>query len=251
MERISAVILTFNEQRNIARCIESVLPVADEIVVVDSFSTDATEAICRKYGVRFIQHAFEGYIEQKNYATSLASNEIILSLDADEALSDELIQSIKEVKKKRLCDGYSMNRLTNYCGKWIHHSGWYPDSKLRLLDRREGKWGGTNPHDKFEMNEKSTVCKINGDLFHYSYYTFEEHRSQIIKFADISAKALHQKGVRSGPGKIIYKPIARFLRTYIVKAGILDGKEGWTIARMTAWASYLRYTQLYKIQKQA
>ena len=248
MEKISVVILTYNEERNIKRCIESVLAVADEIVVVDSMSVDKTPEICRSYNVRFFQHPFQGYIEQKNYATRLATNELILSMDADEALSDELVESILQVKQQRKFDGYTMNRLTNYCGKWIHHSGWYPDTKLRLVDRSKGQWAGVNPHDKFEMNE-GAVNHLRGDLFHYSYYTFDEHKAQIRKFADISAQSLHKNGVKSDLAKIIYKPIARFLRAYIVKAGFLDGREGWTIARMTAWASYLRYSQLYNIQK--
>lgn len=249
MEKLTVVILTYNEERNIKRCLDSILDLADEIIVVDSNSTDRTPEICKEYGVKFFQHAFEGYIEQKNYATKLVTNDFILSLDADEAVSETLMQSILEVKKNRTFDGYTMNRLTNYCGKWIHHSGWYPDIKLRLVDRRSGHWGGINPHDRFEMNQNGTIKHLKGDLYHYSYYTFEEHRLQIRKFAEISANALFKNGVRSGPAKIIYKPVARFLRCYFVKAGFLDGAEGWTIARMTAWASYLRYTRLYNLSK--
>lgn len=251
MEKLSVVILTFNEARNIRRCIESILKIADEIIIVDSLSKDDTKAICNEYNVKFYEHPFEGYIEQKNYATRLASNNLILSMDADEALSEKLVESISAVKQKRDRDGYTMNRLTNYCGKWIYHSGWYPDIKLRLIDRRSGKWGGVNPHDRFEMNQGGTISHMDGDLFHYSYYTFQEHRNQIVKFAEISAKAHYANGVRSGKIKIFYKPIARFLRCYIVKAGFLDGTEGWTIARMTAWASYLRYTQLYRLHQKS
>ena len=251
MDKLSVVILTFNEERNIRRCIESVLPVADEIVVVDSLSTDNTEEICNRFNVRFVKHAFEGYKEQKNYATRLASHEIVLAVDADEALSEELVASVREVKQNRQYDGYVMNRLTNYCGRWIRHSGWYPDTKLRLVDRRKGKWGGTNPHDRFEMDPGGTISRLKGDLYHYSYYSFDEHRAQIIRFADISANALYTKGVKSGVAKIIYKPIARFFRSYLIKMGFLDGREGWTIARMTAWASYLRYRKLYQLQQKS
>lgn len=248
MDKITAVILTFNEERNISRCIDSIISFVDEILVVDSFSTDHTAEICKSYGVTFHQHHFEGYIEQKNYAMKLASNNIILSLDADEALSAELVASIKNVKPNIEYDGYTMNRLTNYCGKWIHHSGWYPDRKLRLVDKRKGIWGGTNPHDRFEMTSQGRVFHLLGDILHYSYYTFEEHRAQVIRFADISARSMHEKGIRSNILKIIYKPVARFLRAFVMKAGFLDGWEGWTIARMTAWASYLRYLKLYRIQ---
>src|SRR6187551_311049 len=132
--QLSVVIITFNEERNIARCLDSVREIADDVVVVDSFSTDKTEAICREKGARFVQHKFEGHIEQKNYAVTQAKFPYILSLDADEAPDEKLIASIKKVKADWIADGYSMNRLTNYCGKWIHHCGWYPDVKLRLWD---------------------------------------------------------------------------------------------------------------------
>ncbi|MFI5135444.1 MAG: glycosyltransferase family 2 protein, partial [Chitinophagales bacterium] len=145
---ISAVIITFNEEKKIARCIDSLNGVADELVVVDSFSTDATVEICKAKSVRFIQHAFEGYIQQKNFAVTQATNDFILSLDADECLSEELRLSILAVKNDLKFDGYIMNRRTNFCGQWIHHSGWYPDRKLRLWNRNKGAWGGTDPHDK-------------------------------------------------------------------------------------------------------
>ena len=140
MIKLSSVIITFNEERNIGRCIESLAGIADEIVVVDSGSTDDTEAICRSFGVKFIEHTFEGYGEQKNFAVSHCSFEYILSLDADEALSIELKESISALKNKWDKDGYSFNRLTNYCGKWVHYCGWYPDSKLRLFKKNKGKW---------------------------------------------------------------------------------------------------------------
>jgi glycosyltransferase involved in cell wall biosynthesis len=248
MADISAVIITYNEEKNIARCIDSVLGIADEIVIVDSFSTDRTPEICLSYKVKFIQHPFEGYIEQKNYALSHASNDFVLSLDADEALSDTLKESIRQVKHASAFDGYFMNRLTSYCGKWIHHSGWYPDRKMRLFNRNKGKWAGVNPHDRFELDQNATFSYLKGDILHYSYYTLEEHRRQIEKFTDISSNALFNKGVRSGPLKIFFKPVARFLKAYFLRGGFLDGKEGFTIARMTARASYLKYSKLYKLQ---
>ena len=140
--KISAVIITYNEEANIERCLESLEGTADEVLVVDSFSTDRTADICKSKGVDFIQHPFKGHIEQKNYALSCAGNNYVLSLDADEALSDNLIQSIRAAKQNWRADGYSVNRLTNYCGKWIRHCGWYPDKKVRLWDRRKGHWGG-------------------------------------------------------------------------------------------------------------
>ncbi len=247
MVKISGVILTFNEERNIARCIESIQSVVDEIVVVDSFSTDKTAEICKSYGVRFEQFPFDGYIEQKNRGLSLTTNDYVLSLDADEALSPELMKSIQQIKQNWTHDGYTMNRLSNYCGKWIHHSGWYPDRKMRLIDRRKGKWAGMNPHDRFLPTEGATKEFLKGDILHYSYYTFEEHKAQVEKFAEIASRALYQKGVRSNLLKIIYKPVARFMKSYFVNTGFLDGKEGLIIACMTAKASYLRYLKLYNL----
>ena len=136
--KISAVIITYNEERNIGSCLDSVKAVADEIVVVDSYSTDKTQEICSRMNVKFLQHHFEGHIEQKNYAVSCVQYGHVLSLDADEILSEKLKQSIIAAKQNWRFDGYSFNRSTNYCGNWIRHSGWYPDTKLRLWNRTKG-----------------------------------------------------------------------------------------------------------------
>lgn len=250
MAKLSAVIITFNEERNIGRCLESLRHIADEVVVVDSFSTDRTREICIEHGARFEQHAFEGYIEQKNYALSRASHDFVISLDADEALSPLLAESVLKVKQSPGHDGYTMNRLTSYCGKWIRHSGWYPDTKLRLIDRRKGTWKGVNPHDKLELVPGSTISHLQGDLLHYSYYSVEEHKRQVEKFASIAATALFRNGTRSGIAKRIYKPAARFFKSYLLKLGFLDGREGWIIALQTARSSYLRYTILHKLHQE-
>lgn len=249
MVRLSAVIITFNEERNIARCIDSLQGVADEIVVVDSFSVDATPEICRSKGVHFISHAFEGYIEQKNFALDQASCDHILSLDADEALSDELRQSILRVKSAWNEDAYSMNRLTNYCGTWVRHGGWYPDRKVRLFRKNSGRWTGINPHDEFRLVSGGRQSHIKGDLLHYSYYTIDDHERQIDRFSAIGAKALFEKGVRSNVLKLMYKPAARFFRNYLLKMGFLDGKTGWIIARKSTKAVYWKYLRLYQLQK--
>lgn len=250
MEKISAVILTLNEERNIARCIDSVIHIADEILIIDSYSTDATLDIIKNYEhIKLIQNRFEGYIEQKNFGKELAVHDWILSIDADEALSDELQQSILKIKKSFQYDGFFMNRLTNYCGKWIHHSGWYPDKKMRLFNRKRGIWGGVNPHDKFQLFKGSKHTTLKGDILHFSYYTFKEHEEQVQKFAKIAANSLYKNGVKSSYIKIFYKPIARFVKSYLINSGFKDGSAGFTIARMTAKASFLRYKQLYQLQK--
>lgn len=247
--KISVVIITLNEEKNIGRCLESVKGIADEIVVVDSFSTDKTEEICIAYGAKFIRHKFEGHIEQKNYAASQARYEHVLALDADEALSEELKQSIIKVKNDWQGDGYKMNRLANYCGKWIRHSGWYPDTKLRLVNRTKGSWGGNNPHDRFFLEKGAKIIQLKGDLLHYTYYTIEEHYIQINKFSTISANALYQKGIRSSYLKVWLKPIGKFIRNYIIKAGFLDGYYGFIICRITAFETYLKYLKLHNLWK--
>jgi glycosyltransferase involved in cell wall biosynthesis len=247
MQQLSVAIISFNEELNIARCIESVLSLADEIVIVDSFSTDKTEEICSRYPVKFIRHPFEGYIEQKNFALTQCAFPYILSLDADEALSAELRDSVKKAKEDFSCDGYSMNRLTNYCGRWIRHCGWYPDVKLRLFSNK-GQWGGVNPHDELLLPKGSRIQHLQGDLHHYSYYTLNDHMDQIKKFTEIGAAEAFKKGKRSSLLKIIYKPFYKFLRDYFIKLGILDGFYGFVVCMNSAFATYLKYTRLYILQ---
>lgn len=246
MTKISAVIITYNEERNIGRCLDSLEGIADDIVVVDSFSTDETGKICKAKGVRFVQNKFEGHIEQKNYAITQAQYPHILSLDADEALSEKLKKSILEVKAGWQYDGYYINRLTNYCGKWIRHCGWYPDRKLRLWDSAKGRWGGINPHDKFEMAEGCVTSNLKGDLLHYSFYSIKDHITQVNKFTDISSEALLKKGLKSSLFKIIFNPIVKFTRDYFLKLGFLDGFYGLVICTISAHAKFLKYVKAYK-----
>lgn len=247
--QISAVIITFNEERNIGRCLDSLAGVVDEVVVVDSFSTDGTAQICREKGARFIQHAFTGHIEQKNFALGQAQFPHVLSLDADEALSDTLRQSVLAVKAYWRCEAYAMNRLTNYCGQWIHHSGWYPDRKVRLFDRRLGHWGGYNPHDKVDMNAGAQTGFLSGDLLHYSYYTVEEHYSRARKYADIAARAMQARGKRGSWLRVVFSPAFKFIRNYLFRMGFLDGRAGWTICRIAALETYWKYRNLIRLEK--
>ena len=251
MTKISAVIITFNEEKNIGRCLDSLKEVADDIVVLDSYSTDKTQAICKEKGARFFQHIFDGHIEQKNRVITYAKYPHCLSLDADEALDETLRKSILEVKSDWKPDGYSMNRLTNYCGTWIKHCGWYPDVKLRLWDSRKGKWGGVNPHDKYEMNKGVSVRHIKGDILHYSYYTPDDHYKQVEYFTDIAAKAGFKNGVSANALQMYFSPVAKFIRDYFIKAGFLDGKAGYAISRISAYATFLKYKKLREIHRNA
>jgi len=251
MQKLSVAIITLNEERDIARCLESVRDIADEIVVVDSFSTDKTESICSQYGARFIRHKFEGYIEQKNYALSQTTFQYVLSLDADEALSEELKTSVLQAKSGFRADGYTMNRLTNYIGTWIHHCGWYPDTKLRLFNRDKGKWDGINPHDEFRFFEKASILKLKGDLLHYSYHSLRDHHKQIEHFTSIAAKAYFEKGKKAPLIKLIFSPPVRFVRDYFFLLGVLDGKAGLRICYLSAGATFKKYKKLRKIYQKA
>jgi len=243
--KLSAVIITYNEQRNIGRCIDALRGIADEVLVLDSFSNDDTERLCRERGARFEQHAFDGHIEQKNRALGMATYDHVLCLDADEALNDELHAAILSVKNNWQHDGCEMNRLTNYCGQWIHHSGWYPDTKLRLFDRRKGQWGGQNPHDKVVL--QGNVQHLHGDILHYSYYTVEEHLQRAHKYANIAAKAMKIRGKKGAWWRMWLSPVFKFFRNYVLRLGFLDGKAGFTICRIAALETYWKYRALNRL----
>lgn len=248
--QLSVVIITFNEEKNIARCLDSVKKVADDIVVVDSFSTDKTKQICIENEIRFVEHKFDGHIEQKTWAITQAKHKHVLSLDADEALTDDLQNEILKIKKNWQNDGYSFNRLTNFCGTWIKHCGWYPDKKLRLWNTTKGTWGGDNPHDKVIMNKNTKTKHINQNILHYSFYTIEEHLKQIDYFTDISSNAAFEKGISSNGFIIFYKSTFKFIRDYFLKRGFLDGYHGYVVCKNSAHAKRLKYSKLRALNKQ-
>ncbi len=250
MPQISVVIITFNEEKNIERCILSIKDIADEIVVVDSFSTDRTEEICLSHGVRFIKNRFGGHIEQKNFAITQARFPHILSLDADEQLSEQLKLSIQKVKENWDADGYYFNRLTNYCGKWIRHSSWYPSPKLRLWDSRKGKWGGINPHDIFILEAGCSQKFLKGDLNHYSYYSISEHIAQINRFSEIRALSYFKEEKKVGYLTIILASAWRFIRDYFFKLGFLDGFYGLVVCWNSSFETFLKYAKLRSLNMQ-
>lgn len=250
MPQISAVIISYNEENFIERCLKSLEGVADEIVVVDSFSTDKTEEICSGFNVLFIKQIFLGYREQKQFAMQQAKNNFILSLDADEALSPELRESIIKVKDNWKYDGYRVNRLNNYCGKWIHHTSLYPERKIRLFDRTKGRWGGINPHDQFVMEANSKTGSLKGHLLHWIFDSIEEHIQKINKYTSISAQEYYKLGIKAPHWKILLKPLWRFVHSYIIKLGFLQGFTGFIISRNLAFMNYLKYAKLRKIIKE-
>lgn len=246
--KLTVAIITYNEENNIGRCITSVLPIADEILVVDSYSKDKTEEISKSLGAKFIANPFGGYIEQKNVALNLATHEYVLSLDADEALSPELVEEIKKIKSNFQLDGYKFNRLTNYNGHWIRHSGWYPDTKLRLVKKSKALWRGENPHDILQMNNHEKVGFLKGDLLHYSYASITAHVTQTDKFTTIAAHAAFKQGKRSSVFKIVTRPMFKFLRDYFFKRGFLDGRYGFVICCINSLYALLKYAKLHELQ---
>jgi glycosyltransferase involved in cell wall biosynthesis len=247
MPPISAIIITWNEEKFIGKCLSSLEGIADEIVVVDSFSTDATEEICSRFKVRFIRHKFEGYVEQKNYALTHAAYPHVLSLDADEVLSEELSKSILAIKERFEYDGYIFNRLNNYCGHWMKHSRLYPDKQLRLFDTRKGEWKGPNPHDRFILVKGSKTRRIKGDLLHWNYDTFEEHIEKMNKFSTIGALEAFKSGKTAGPFTAPIHSYWCFFRSYFLKAGFLDGYYGYVSCSIIAYSSFLKYAKLKRL----
>jgi glycosyltransferase involved in cell wall biosynthesis len=248
--RLSVVIITFNEEKNIGRCIDSVKNVADEIIVVDSCSTDRTAQIAQSKGAIVKLQPFLGYVEQKNMALDVASYDYVLSLDADEALDKKLETAILHEKNDFSLKGYSMNRCTNYCGKFIRHGAWYPDRKLRLVDRKNAYWGGDNPHDKLIMKDDGPVKHLPGDILHYSYNSIEEHVQQNNKFSTISAETYFKRGKKTNMFKMIVHPFWAFFLGYVLRGGFLDGFYGFVVALHVAHLSFLKHAKLYLKQQQ-
>ena len=253
MNKISAVIITFNEERNIARCLQSLQDVADEIVVVDSGSTDKTGEICRAFGVKFIFQEWLGYGSQKNFANTQAQYDCILSLDADEELSDTLKKSILEIKQNFTADACSMNRRTNYCGKkWIRHCGWYPDRKIRLWKKGKAEWSLHEIHERPLLNDNANIHFLNGDILHYTYYSIAEHIGIANKYTTLIAEGYYAKKKQVSILKILLAPVWGFLRDYFFRKGFLDGYYGFVICCIASFSTFLKYVklrQLYQNEK--
>ncbi|MEL0457063.1 glycosyltransferase family 2 protein [Flavobacteriaceae bacterium SZ-1-7] len=249
MIKLSGVIITFNEERNIEKCLKSLTSVADEIVVVDSFSTDNTKAICKKYNVKFVEQEFLGYVEQKNFALKQASYDYIISLDGDEELSHMLQKSIIKLKSNWEFDGYYCNRFNNFCGQWIKHSHWYPDKKLRVFDRRKAKWKGKKVHETVKTFQGNNVGFLKGDILHYSYKTYSEFNKQNEIYSTLSAEAYFEMGKKAPIWRIIINPTWAFFRAYFLKLGFLDGLNGLIICIQTANITFLKYTKLRELYR--
>lgn len=248
MQGLSVVIITLNEENNIGRCIESVKEIADEIIVMDSLSNDKTCAIASMKGAIVHTQKFLGYVEQKNLALSLARNEYVLSLDADEALSEQLKFSIAKLKGNFDADGYTFNRLNFYSGKAIKTCGWYPDRKLRLIRKNAGEWQGKLLHEKLVVTSGGNVKHLEGDLLHNTYPTHESFLKQVDKFASISAQELKSENVVFLFLKMLLSAPFRFFKNYFVNLGFTDGADGLTICFHQAREVFLKYFRALKLK---
>ncbi|MCO5269689.1 MAG: glycosyltransferase family 2 protein [Brumimicrobium sp.] len=246
--KLSSVIITLNEERNIARCIDSLRSFSDEIIVLDAFSTDNTVEICKEKGVSIHQREWKGYSNAKNYLQELAQNEYILSVDADEAPDLELQKAIQKEIEKGLEGIYVLNRLTNYCGQWIRHSSWYPDKKIRIFPKSHTKWTGEFVHEELEFDTNFSAKELPGHLLHYSYYNHREHRERADKYSLLTAQKLWKNGKKAGFLKPYISAIGRFITMYFIKGGILDGNGGFHIALISAQSNILKYKELRRLQ---
>lgn len=238
MLRITATIITLNEEDRISEAIAS-LACCDEVIVVDSGSTDRTCDLARQRGARVLHHPWEGYSKQKNFAASQAGHDWILSMDADERVSGQLSAEVIRWKSGEPSEaGMSMPRLVFYLGRWIRHSGWYPDRKLRLYDRRRAQWQGDHVHESLKLDGKCGT--FQGDLLHYPYRDREDHRRRIDRYTALAAAASRQNGRRGNPIKLVFAPPLVFLKILIAQGGFLDGWRGLVIAGMGARYVFLR-----------
>lgn len=246
--KISATIITLNEERNIARCIEALLPVADEVIVLDAFSNDKTKEICQKYPVRFEQKEWMGYSASKNHLNSLAQFEYILSIDADEVLSPELAEDLLKLKAEdHDSTAFRVNRLTNYLGTWIYHSGWYPDWKIRLFPKEIARWEGEFVHEELAFSGEFTVRDLKGHLFHYSYHSLEDHKARADKYSALTARKHFVAGKNVSLVHPYLSGVGRFVSMYLLKKGILDGKRGFQIAWISAKSNIFKYKELRRL----
>ncbi len=244
---VSVCIVAFNEEKNIGACLEA-LSWADEIIVVDSFSTDSTAAISRQFTPRVIQRAWNGYLDQKKYALGLAKNEWVLLMDADEVLTGEAVSELKAEldRDDGSLDGYYIRRKLYYLGRWIRRGEWYPDYKLRLFRRSKAQIGGMEPHDSILLGSKR-VKYLKGEMLHYSYEDIAEQMDTLNRYASISAEEMFEKGVRVPLARMLFHPAWRFLLAYFLRKGFMDGVSGFVLAAVNSFYVFLKYAKLWEL----
>lgn len=246
---LSAFVITFNEEDNLADCLES-LKFCDEVIVVDSFSTDKTVEIAKNFGAKVIQREWPGYRAQKEFGLSQTSHEWVLNLDADERVSDELraeVERVLSTDNNSLYDGYEVNRVVYYLQRWWRHGGWYPEFRLRLLRKSKTKWGGIDPHEKPIVQGKTE--RLKGELLHYTYTDLDDQLSRLHKFSSIAAMEDYKRGKRSSLMSILISPIFRFVKFYFLKQGFREGVAGFVVGMNELFYTFMKYAKLWEIEK--
>ena len=244
---ISVPVITYNEERNLARCLASVRALGAEIIVMDSGSTDGTQAIAEEFGARWVHQDWLGYRDQKNAALELCSQPWVLALDADEEVSPEMLEEILTFfasGQDSTFGGASFPRKVWFLGRWITHGDWYPDRKLRLVKREGARWGGSPEHDRMEIPGKVLACR--GDLHHFSFPDMARYVTKINIFAGEYLQRQLTDGKRWSLVETIFRPLWRFFRAYVLRRGFLDGFPGLWIAVSTAYQTFVRHSRLYE-----
>lgn len=239
--KLSAAVIAFNEEDKITDCIKSV-SFADETVVVDSRSTDRTREIAERLGAKVIEKDWPGHVEQKNFALTSASNDWVLSIDADERVSAKLKGEILKAMQNPKCDGFAMPRKVFYINRWINHCGWYPARKLRLVKKSAARWGGVDPHDTLMV--EGAVKNLSGDLYHLSFDSIYDHFKTIDHFTRVGAKEAHGKGRRASIIDVTLRPAFTFFKMYLLKLGFLDGAPGFIVCALSAFHTFTKYDRL-------
>lgn len=246
--KISATIITFNEERHLGSCLESLEGVADEIVVVDSGSQDNTLEIAKQFQARTFARDWTNYSEQKNYAASLATHDWILSLDADECLSPALSKMLQAVKEQDTdASAFAFPRKALYLGRWIEHSGWYPDHKTRLYRKDKARWNGAYVHESLHVD--GAVARLEGDLLHYTCESISEHLHSLDRYTTLAAQELWQRGKGAGVSHSLASAVAAFIKTYWLKQGFRDGKQGFLIACFAGCYNLAKYAKLWELEQ--
>ena len=246
MTAISAIIITLNEEKNINECINSLIGVADEIIVIDIWSKNNTPSFYADKRVRYVQTEWKGYAATKNYAKSLARFPLILSIDAPEVLSPTLKASILDVKQNPTHDCYKMNSRTNYCGHWMVHL-WSNDEKYRLFFKNKASWSGTSDIEELNLESDCTIGHLNGDLLHYSCRSMKQHMDTTQKFSSIQAIQANSAGIHISYPDIIFGPFAKFLREYLIKRGFLDGYYGFLACAISSFGVFVQNVKLHEL----
>ena len=247
MPRVSVTIITLDEEAHIGAAIDSAAW-ADEVIVVDSGSRDATVAIARAHGARTVVRDWPGYIAQKNHAASLARNDWIFSLDADERITPALAGEIQQLLAgDPPLAGYRVPRVTFHLGRWIRTTDFYPDLQTRLYDRRRARWQGRHVHESVAVDGGAGL--LAGELQHYSYDDLDDHLDRIQRYTTLAARQMHEAGRRAGVFDLLLHPPAAFLRNYVLRRGFLDGSVGLTLSLVNAYAVFVKFAKLWELDR--